>query len=249
MVHNVLPLGYGGGGNGLSFLVAILPYVENQPLYDSVNMNAGASWTVQSTSLSTYLCPSDGLARIESYGGATNYAGNQGSGFQSFEYNGAFSHSNPVRFADITDGTSDTVAVSEWLTTRDTGFTRDSDRSVFHTSQRYLQKNELNKFIQLCESVDPKSAQIAPMMIGVRWTHGDFGHSLYNHVMPIQKSHCTNGGNHQEGAWTAKSRHPGGVNSVMADGHVVFFRSSIAPSVWSGFGSRNGGEIVTVDTN
>jgi prepilin-type processing-associated H-X9-DG protein len=40
----------------------------------------------------------------------------------------------------------------------------------------------------------------------------------------------------------ARSRHPGGVNTCYADGSVHFVPNSIAPSVWQALGSINGGE-------
>ena len=52
----------------------------------------------------------------------------------------------------------------------------------------------------------------------------------------------------QGGPWfgiaTARSLHPGGVNSLMADGSVRFVKGSIARMVWRGLGTRNGDELV-----
>jgi prepilin-type N-terminal cleavage/methylation domain-containing protein/prepilin-type processing-associated H-X9-DG protein len=41
---------------------------------------------------------------------------------------------------------------------------------------------------------------------------------------------------------TARSRHPGGVNTALADGSVQFVADSIALSVWRGLGTRSGRE-------
>jgi prepilin-type processing-associated H-X9-DG protein len=46
---------------------------------------------------------------------------------------------------------------------------------------------------------------------------------------------------------TSRSRHPGGVNSLFADGHVVFVKDSIGLSVWQALGSRNGSEAISAD--
>ncbi|WP_145117824.1 H-X9-DG-CTERM domain-containing protein [Rosistilla oblonga] len=40
------------------------------------------------------------------------------------------------------------------------------------------------------------------------------------------------------------SRHRGGVQAVLVDGHVKFFAETIDPQVWSALGTRNDGEVV-----
>jgi prepilin-type N-terminal cleavage/methylation domain-containing protein/prepilin-type processing-associated H-X9-DG protein len=41
----------------------------------------------------------------------------------------------------------------------------------------------------------------------------------------------------------ARSRHPGGVNAALCDGSVAFFSDDIHLAVWMGMGSMNGGEV------
>ena len=43
------------------------------------------------------------------------------------------------------------------------------------------------------------------------------------------------------------SPHPAGINFLMADGHVLFIKSSITGAAYGGLCSRNGGEIVSAD--
>jgi prepilin-type N-terminal cleavage/methylation domain-containing protein/prepilin-type processing-associated H-X9-DG protein len=45
----------------------------------------------------------------------------------------------------------------------------------------------------------------------------------------------------------ARSFHPGGVNAVMGDGSVRFMKDSIAVNVWRALGSISGGEIISSD--
>jgi prepilin-type N-terminal cleavage/methylation domain-containing protein/prepilin-type processing-associated H-X9-DG protein len=241
-----LPLGYGGGGNGISFLVSILPYTENNSLYNLIDMKVGPSGTIRNMSLASYLCPSDGFVRSDPQG-ATNYAGNQGSGVQEYGYNGAFSRSSPVGLADFPDGASHTAAVSEWLTGPNTGAVREPRRSVFSTAEPFRAQGQLELFAGSCSRLDLKTAPLSPVVIGVPWTHGDFGHSLYNHVMPVNSHHCLNGSLFQEGAWTAMSNHGRGANVLLVDGHVRFTNESLAISVWRALGSRNGGEVIAGD--
>jgi prepilin-type processing-associated H-X9-DG protein len=45
-----------------------------------------------------------------------------------------------------------------------------------------------------------------------------------------------------------KSMHPGGANMLFADGSVHFLKNSIAPNLYAGLGSRNGGEVISADS-
>jgi prepilin-type processing-associated H-X9-DG protein len=54
----------------------------------------------------------------------------------------------------------------------------------------------------------------------------------------------------KEGAGFAasRSRHPGGVNSLLADGSVRFFKNSINLNTWVSLGSMAGGEVISADS-
>src|SRR5262249_35865667 len=45
----------------------------------------------------------------------------------------------------------------------------------------------------------------------------------------------------------ARSKHPGGANSLMADGHVRYVKDTVNVLVWQGLGSRNGSEVISGD--
>ena len=47
------------------------------------------------------------------------------------------------------------------------------------------------------------------------------------------------------GRKSARSRHPGGVNVVMADASLKFITDDIALTTWRAMGTMNGGEIVS----
>ena len=46
----------------------------------------------------------------------------------------------------------------------------------------------------------------------------------------------------------ADSYHPGGVNTLMADGSVKFMKDSVNQSTWWSLGSIAGGEVVSSDS-
>ncbi|MHC5541128.1 H-X9-DG-CTERM domain-containing protein, partial [Singulisphaera rosea] len=72
----------------------------------------------------------------------------------------------------------------------------------------------------------------------------------YNHCMAPNTWNCTDGtgGHLLSGAWTAGSRHPGGVNVCFGDGHVQFIKQTINISVWWALGTKAGGEVVSADS-
>ena len=113
-------------------------------------------------------------------------------------------------------------------------------------------------YASLCLSLPSTTTQFQATR-GVRWHYGAPGHSMYNHLRPPNDKHpdCRGGlphSNRSDPLWSwlslniaARSKHPGGVNSLMADGHVQFIKNSINVLVWQGLGSRNGGEVISGD--
>ena len=54
---------------------------------------------------------------------------------------------------------------------------------------------------------------------------------------------------HAQNAYNAsRSYHPGGVNALMGDGSVKFFKNSIAVTTWRALLTPIGGEVVSSDT-
>jgi prepilin-type N-terminal cleavage/methylation domain-containing protein/prepilin-type processing-associated H-X9-DG protein len=73
--------------------------------------------------------------------------------------------------------------------------------------------------------------------------------TTYNHVMAPNTFSCIDGtgGHLLSGAWTAGSRHPGGINVCFGDGHVAFIKQTIGLPVWWAIGTKAGGEVVSSD--
>ena len=48
--------------------------------------------------------------------------------------------------------------------------------------------------------------------------------------------------------YASRSRHPGGVNSLFADGSVHFIKNSINLMSWQALGTTRGGEVISSDS-
>jgi prepilin-type processing-associated H-X9-DG protein len=118
-------------GPGWGWAALLLPYIEQGNLAQQINFTLPVEDTsnlaARTTIVKLYVCPSDretGLFTIFDKNNtplaqaATNsYAACHGIGVDLDEelddFNGMFSRNSKVRFADVTDGTSNTIAIGE----------------------------------------------------------------------------------------------------------------------------------------
>ncbi|WP_169978618.1 DUF1559 family PulG-like putative transporter [Tautonia rosea] len=250
-LHGVFPAA--SSSTGYSIHVAILPYLEQGAIYNAINFARLApeigdqGSTLATTSLNTFICPADGEDRSYRMGGSTNYVGNLGLGIQSFGHNGSFVRlgNAPVGYRDFTDGASTTIAFTEWLVGPSSRLARDAKRTVFQTPDQLFYPDQYEQFADRCEALDPRTATRNFSGKGNNWFFGDYGSTLYNHVLLPNEKSCANGTSWIYGAWTASSNHRSGVNTLYVDGHVNFTKENIALETWRAIGSRNGREIIS----
>lgn len=250
--HGVFPAGQ--GAKSQSFLVTILAHLDGQPLYDAINHDVDVSGpenhTGMATRLSVFLCPSD---TREPYGYPTSYAGNSGDGYYPNKSNGLFSTTDIPQerwlpFGGLTDGASTTAAVSEWLVS---GLGDSDPRRAFHLSPVGAPSDNLAFEIR-CRSLAGMVSRVSPR--AEPWYDGLWSKTLYDHFFGINMPNCSNAirspaarAQDTLGTSPAASCHPSGANVLFADGHLVFVRESIALAAWRALGTRDGGEIVTID--
>jgi prepilin-type N-terminal cleavage/methylation domain-containing protein len=118
----------------------MLPYLDQTPIYNAVNFDWSCWYgtgqqingTAFNTSLSVFLCPSDGLANdgtintemvaLGFFGEANinNYLGSLGTTTNpnSPTGTGIFAHATAYGMESVTDGTSNTIALSEGIDRR-----------------------------------------------------------------------------------------------------------------------------------
>jgi prepilin-type N-terminal cleavage/methylation domain-containing protein len=252
--HQMFPAGQ---LRGLSLHVALLPYIDQQALYENIraeNPDDRFNDDYWMMVLGTYRipffhCPSDPWGNV-GYSGSwyldptprtrylTNYVGNFGTGVQTFGYNGLFRNVRPVKAAEVTDGLTQTAMMSEWLVRGDK---TELSRSIWNTPYALLGADQLEQFAHLCRETalaDPTAASGK----GAVWPTGQIGSTCYNHVLFPNDASCYNRMNVQEGAYSAGSLHRGLVHVLAGDGHVRGVSASLDLSVWRAMGSRNGSE-------
>jgi prepilin-type N-terminal cleavage/methylation domain-containing protein/prepilin-type processing-associated H-X9-DG protein len=277
---NMTPLPY-FNWNNWSAHALLLPYLEQKPMYNAINFNIAplynpqcpisqANTTVYNSRVSSFLCPSDGLAGqfcINSYHGCignSTTASTSSSGVFA-----AFLTSYGIR--DITDGTSNTVAFSEAITgdygTRDPSTFR---HSVVNATDpggaQQINANTnlpavmagLNSCNQVWSAGTPGTSNPNyAVNRGDRWGWGTTGDTLFNTVVtPNSKTYpwsscrfnCSNCNVDAAQYAKASSLHPGGVNAAFADGSVKFIKDSISQTIWMAVGTRSGNEVVSSDS-
>ena len=294
--HGLFPPGrintyISGNGHCWGAHSQLLPFLEQQVLFSSINFsmnpdpdyalsNSVANMTVATTPLNHLLCPSDtGPWLVQVGGGAYashNYFVNVGSGYSLIQNalnpasppNGIFFENSSVRIASITDGTSQTVAVSETIrssTGAPTGFNglalfRQDPLGGFVITGNNTSGNGPPIFSDAdyemrCLTGSPPGFQPTR---GVKWFYGAPGHSMYNHRRSPNDNRpdCRGGLPHSDKSqadWVnlslnmaARSRHPGGINSLLCDGSVKYVKNSINSATWQSLGSRSGAEVQSI---
>jgi prepilin-type N-terminal cleavage/methylation domain-containing protein/prepilin-type processing-associated H-X9-DG protein len=243
---------------------------------DSPSVTLGlANSTVYSTFINTLLCPSDTpevLVTVAGTPNAThNYNMNTGSGYPVVQFpatpltgtpNGPFFENSRVSPASFIDGMSNTVAISETIRSIPGATYASNPLGVFlvtgNNSSSGPPLNSDADYVSLCLSLPATTTQFQDTR-GVRWHFGAPGHSMYNHRRAPNDTQpdCRGGlphSNRSDPLWNwlslniaARSAHPGGINSLLADGHVQFVKNSVNLVTWQALGTVAGGEVISAD--
>jgi prepilin-type N-terminal cleavage/methylation domain-containing protein/prepilin-type processing-associated H-X9-DG protein len=257
----VLPaaeMGFLGMANGANFsaLSMILPFMEQTPVFNSLNFSLfnvdPTNNTAMVTSIKGFVCPSDSYNPSPTTGAQTNYMADMGSGivWQGSlppntalpPPNGVFYGNSATRLAEITDGLSNTGFFGERVVGDGTTGIISPIADVFFDHGAPLTPDDAMAQCLAINIYDP--ANQLPMIMGVPWIDGQH---ITLHVTTPNTRSC--------GFFTvnravmpASSKHPGGTNMLFGDGSVKFLKDSISLQTYRALGTRNGGEVVSSDS-
>ena len=253
----------------------MLGYLEQQPLYNAANFNFAPAWggqlgyyvnsTVYQSRVGIFLCPSDGNAgktNLNSYHGSIgtttyNCCNNPGA----VNTTGTFGYSRGSTTADMTDGTSNTIAFAEALvgnrisgplpgnSTGNVGSAGGANlasvSSLGANAQSILQTDNQTCYAAFMAQTSGGTGR------GNHWGCGAMGYTLFNTVYPPNytkwsacRMDCCAQAEHAH-YQSANSNHAGGVNVLLGDGSVRFIKGSIAWPTWWALGTAFLGEVVS----
>ncbi|HZN32490.1 MAG TPA: DUF1559 domain-containing protein [Pirellulaceae bacterium] len=218
----------------------LLPYIEQKNLYEiyEASLRTNGNWALlcpnKDTLIRTLICPSDGNSpKIQTrdtntvngvagtmQGLHTNYvvcSGSTAYGTGGLSLNGMFYTKSFLRLAEVTDGLSNTLMLSEICVVRDT--------TANDLRGRYCNSWEGNSWF----------TTLNPPNTSVRDTQNYQGVS-------IKQAPQTTVANNGTQALYARSYHASGVNASLGDGSVRFVSNSIHAAVYQSLGTRNLGE-------
>ena len=221
----------------IAWMPFTLPHLEDQTVFERLDLSTDAVPLYSSryspfneAVIPVFLCPSDGTIKIQQ-GFNGNIVGNAGSssfpGTESqanapenwgIDLDGIFFYQSQVTYEKITDGSSHTLLLSEIILQPDTTTPPQHDTRGRYYNPKYAASCFMTQFTPNTTVGDRP----------YRWC-------IPGPDIPCEVSNPI--------VMSARSRHPGGVNTGRCDGSVAFVSDSIDADLWRALGSRNGAEV------
>lgn len=261
-------------GQGHAGFVSLLPYIDQAPLFNTISSQPmpwtpcwnGSFWSAQ---LPALVCPTSPPC--------SPYSGSPAVGPRSYRFcmgdtivntvnaggntlyytRGMFATFSKTNTRDITDGTSNTIAMSEReLGGMGLGGNKQKlGRTAVSISNASTPSNCLATAVG-----DSYTGSVVNWPAGMLWASGQPYYAGFNTVLPPNSPPCSSGGDDEFwGVYSATSLHVGGVHVLMADGAVRFVSeninagtssstevtSGVSPyGVWGALGSKAGSEVI-----
>jgi prepilin-type N-terminal cleavage/methylation domain-containing protein/prepilin-type processing-associated H-X9-DG protein len=256
----------------------IAPFLELGSLYNAINFSGTYSdppnTTVSNTPVKFLFCPSDPGGSIDdaNYGGtftATSSYGQFVGDWYVWSNGGplnrsAFGPNMARKLAEFTDGLSGTLAASEGyighLQARNCYTNPQSPPGLSPTvvPAPDVSIATLKTLVAACAN----SGKFGQRLGHTRWTNGGVYYSGVTTAVPPNAnvlypgyngpfdwvSVDENNGGPTYASLSASSFHPGGVNTLFADGSVKFAKNSVSAITWRALGTIGGGEVISADT-
>ncbi len=233
-----------GNGNAGGGFIVLLPFFEQGPLYDRIAADGfgprpwDANYAPWQVGINTLVCPSDQApvtihdAWYGNHEGRTNYNFCGGDWIPESGYDpadraprGMFGFRTRTRIQDVHDGTSNTIMLSERAFSQEPG--QKIGNVAIGFSIAGLRENPSSCFSSVAGSGQYYTMPFT-RRVGLSWANGNPYFSGHNTILPPNSPSCA------PSAWAGNggllppnSRHPGGVNIVLADGALRFVSETI----------------------
>ncbi len=294
--YGVFP--YAGGGTGGSRsnsnsnegsgFTCLLPYIEQAPLYNQISTSqtygtttyppfgpsavAGANipYLLFRQRIPVLMCPSSVASPHE--WGPTNYGFSLGDTAYNTKdtrnVRGMFGYQTKRGFADITDGSSNTVAMGE-IASAGADYMAIPGMGTYRTAETTTNPVMATSPIACLAMATQVPGQFNPGTLtggwrGQSWASGASGHTGVNTILPPNSPACmtsTTWTDNNRGQLPVTSPHVGGAHILMGDGSVRFVSANIDTGnladqdvrtlggaspygVWGALGSISGKEVV-----
>ncbi len=228
------------------YTVHILPYLDQANIYNKFNFSSGTNpvWYTSNqvatgSAIPSILCPSDGMGSGFQVTASQSFSKSNYLGiFTGFNSGDIFSGTGPndplkkavfgmnrgAKIRDITDGTSGTMMVAEYLT----GASATEARGVLWSDQSpgtqlFVAQTPNTSVADICYDITPTS-----------WCTN----------APTLNLPATADSNVANETAASRSRHVGGVQVLLSDGAVRFISNNINLGIWRALGTIQGGEIL-----
>ena len=228
----------------LSGFVAMLPYMEGAEIYDRI-MGSGSPPHVETTTFAPYttqspglLCPSDipRITGIPNHPWAqTNYLFSIGDQSRvqngdwsvgGYKQRGLFGSNSNCPIREITDGTSQTIAMSECTRPGGSGATATNNLTAAYGDMTWY-PSDCNATWTGSAFVNAAKLRARDLSPGMRWHTGWNGTVNFTTSLPPNGPVCNQPWGQPEGVVPPRSRHGGGVQALFADGRVTFISENI----------------------
>lgn len=240
------PSSFGGWqatSSSWSWLAVLLPYVEQDAIYKTGNIPSSTfiASGVTGSVVKTFLCPSDKAATVGAITnttylaplqtGLTNYKGVQGSNWCWGTY---ANPGNPASYGCENWNHGDGIIFyMGWVYPATMASVADGTSNTFMVGE--------DIYLQSPYASGPQDD------MGSAWAHPGECNNTTAIPPNIRMTPDPYAAGDWAYTWGFKSRHPGGLNFVYADGSVHFISTSIALGTYRAMGTKGGGEIATAD--
>ncbi|WP_339727318.1 DUF1559 domain-containing protein [uncultured Gimesia sp.] len=230
----------------LGWIPRILPFLDQAPLYNQINfemehgVSAAPNSNLRREKLTVVRCPSDSSRQPDGNYGPTNYMACRGLGVtadartttatgSTTDINSVFMMNGIVRIRDLEDGTTNTMMVSE----------------SFASAPMCSEVPSSNSCSAVCGTVYGGNTTGAQQGYSWMWAQQYQSHYYCTIYTPNSKiPDCGAGSSSTNALLSARSKHVGGVHTLLGDGSVRFASENVDLTIWRNLGNYNDGNVL-----